>query len=409
MWANLKNALALFRAQKIRFLLTVSGIVVGVFSLIVMASLLSVGRDVLRRAGAQATGDDLVTVENDWHAIHNQHDARALDQADLRDLRESALLPGDRTVTATYGLTHRKAAFEGRDFEPLTIGVGPEAFAVYQLALARGRLFTDDEYAERRRVVVVGANVLDGELDPGDVVRVEGAPFTIVGVLEEKPEMGPGGFWSWNNRVLFPASTYAISFDPSRRPTNIVMRLEPPVELEGMLKDYVLVARDLAEVVLMRERTVQSFRFEGVDDGDSTEAVIFGTIEALLYLTTVFSMLVGGINIMNIMLVTVTERTREIGIRRACGATRGQVLRQFLAETVMVALIGAALGLALGLATVAAGSAAMTAWVIPWPFRIEAWSIVAGIGFSTLIGLVFGMYPAFRASRLDPVEALRFE
>src|SRR5687768_68413 len=113
MWANLKNAIALFRAQKIRFLLTVSGIVVGVFSLLVMASILSVGQDVLRRVGAEATGDDLVTIENDWGVVFDNPDARGLDRADLDAVGSSTLLPGERTVTATYGLTERKGVFEG--------------------------------------------------------------------------------------------------------------------------------------------------------------------------------------------------------------------------------------------------------------------------------------------------------
>lgn len=406
-WNHVRSALALFRAQKIRFLLTVSGIVVGVFSLLVMASLLSVGQEVLRRVGAEATGDDLVTIENDWGVVFNNPDARGLDRADLDDVRGSTLLPSGRTVTATYGLTDRKGVFEGEDFTPLTIGVGPEAFDVYHLEIGAGRTFNSDEYADRRRVVVVGAKVLEGALDPGDTIRVEGAPFVVVGVLEEKPEMGPGGHWSWNNRVLFPAGTYAIAFDPTGRPTNIVMRVEPPVGYDGLLKDYVLGVRDLTRVVLMNDRTVESFRFSGVEDASSTEAIIFTTIEALLYLTTVFSMIVGGINIMNIMLVTVTERTREIGLRRACGATRGDILRQFLAETVIVALIGAAMGVAAAVVVIGLGAAAMTAWVTPWPFRVEPWSLVASVGFSSAIGLVFGTYPAWRASRLDPVEALR--
>src|SRR5687768_10524664 len=104
MWVNFKNALALFRAQKIRFLLTVSGIVVGVFSLLVMASLLSVGQDVLRVVGAEATGDDLVTVQNDWGEVFSNPDARALDRSDLQAMDESSLLPADKTITATYGL-----------------------------------------------------------------------------------------------------------------------------------------------------------------------------------------------------------------------------------------------------------------------------------------------------------------
>ncbi len=162
-------------------------------------------------------------------------------------------------------------------------------------------------------------------------------------------------------------------------------------------------------VTLMQDRSVQSFEFGGAGEESETEDVILMTIKMLIYLTTVFSMMVGGINIMNIMLVTVAERTREIGLRRALGATRGSILSQFLAETVAVTLIGAVLGMLLAVVMLGGASWAMTKWVTAWPFYLEVWSLVLAVVFSTIIGLTCGMYPAWRASRLDPVEALRFD
>jgi putative ABC transport system permease protein len=409
MWWAFLTALDLFRTQKVRFLLTVSGVVVGVGSLVVMASLLSVGKQVLRSSSAEATGDDVVTVQNDWNVVMDNPDARGLRDDDLRRLRDSTLLPADRAVTAEYGPEVKKALVDGKDLTPFTMGVGPEVFEVRKLKVERGRLFTRDEHRDLRRVVIVGAEFNDGHIAPGDVIRVERVPFVVVGVLEKKAEMGPGGDWSWNKRVLFPAATWRIHFEPLSDPRTIVVKVAPPVSYEGPLKDYVLAARDMMDVVLTRGRTVKSWRFEGVSDSSSTEVLIFRTIEALLYLTTVFSMIVGGINIMNIMLVTVAERTKEIGTRRALGASRGDILRQFLAETVMVTLLGSIIGLTGAFLIVVAGSAALTAWVAEWPVRFEAWSVVAGVVVSCGIGLVFGMYPAWRASRLDPVEALRYE
>ena len=409
MIASLWAALDLFRTQKLRFLLTVSGIVVGVGSLCVLASLLEVGQSVLRKTSAEATGDDVVTIQNDWQELNNNPDARWLEHGDQEALEGSVLLPDNLTVTANYGLQDRKAQFGDEEFSPFTVGIEPATFEVYHLAVAKGRAFSASEYADVRRVAIAGSKVLDGALKPGDTVRVEGSPFVLVGILEEKPEMGPGGAFSWNNRLLFPARVYQLEFDPSRRPTNIVVKVAPPPGFDGMLQDYVLGTRSLMETVLMRDRDTKSFRFEGVSDDNSTEAIIFTTIEALLYLTTVFSMIVGGINIMNIMLVTVAERTREIGVRRALGAAQTDILRQFLAETVMVTLIGAILGVVGAVSLLAVGSWALTKWVTEWPFHLEPWSLVLSIVFSSAIGLVFGIYPAWRASRLDPVEALRFE
>lgn len=407
MFASLRTTIDLFRTQKIRFLLTVSGIVVGVASLVLMASLLVVGQGILQSSSSEATGDDVITIQNDWESLQNHPEAQRLTRNDQGAIAESTLLPEGSTVTAVYGMRNRKASFKEKDYDPFTIGIGKETLEVFKLSVATGRGFTDDDYAQARRVVILGAEALNKEAKPGDVVRVEGAPYTIIGILAKKAEMGPGGPWGWNQRLLFPEHTYEVNFDPSRRPSNIVVKVAPPVVLTGLMKDYVLATRTVIDSILMRSRSVKSYEFEGVSDDSGTEELIMGTIQALLYLTTLFSMIVGGINIMNIMLVTVAERTREIGLRRAVGATRRNILQQFLSETVMITMVGATMGLLLALGALAIGTWALTKWVTPWPFQIEWWSVGLGIGFSSIIGLVFGIYPAWRASQLDPVEALR--
>jgi putative ABC transport system permease protein len=406
---HLRTALDLFRTQKARFLLTVSGIVVGVGSLVLLASLLAVGQDVLRRTSSSATGDDVITVGNDWEATMNDPSAVRLRKGDRDALARSTLLPDGTTVTATYGMRDRAATFGTENLRPFTIGIGAETLGVYNLAVGEGRPFSTYELENARRVTIAGHSLLEGKIRPGDVIRVEGSPFTVVGILEKKPEMGPGGPWDWNNRLLFPASTYHIAFDPSERPSNIVVKVSTPPTYQGLVKDYVLAVRDVVDAILMQDRTVKSYEFEGVSDDSSTEVLILRTIEALIYLTTVFSMLVGAIKIMNIMLVTVVERTREIGVRRALGATRGDIVRQFLSETVAITLVGALVGLLGALVLLGGATYALDRWVIAWPFHVETWSIGVAIALSTIIGFAFGLYPAWLASRLDPVEALRFE
>lgn len=404
---SLRVTLDLIRTQKVRFMLTVSGIVVGVASLIIMASLLEVGLGVLQASSVHATGDDVITVRNDWQQTSNHPDARLLDADDKEAIARSTLLSPGSSVTASYGMASRKVRFDETDYEPMTQGVSAEAFEVYSLAVARGRLFSANEHDSARRVAVLGAAALDGKPAPGDTVRIEGRPYTVVGILAEKADMGPGGAWSWNQRLLVPASTYQLNLDASRDPRVIVVKVAMPAEYVGLVKDYVLATRTVLDAILMRDRTVKSYEFEGVSDDSSTEELIVATIQALLYLTTVFSMIVGGINIMNIMLVTVMERTREIGLRRAVGATQGDIVRQFLAESLLITLAGALIGLVSALVVLALGTLALTTWVTPWPFHVELWSVALGVGFSSAIGLGFGLYPAWRASRLDPVEALR--
>ncbi len=404
---SLSATLDLFRTQKVRFMLTVSGIVVGVASLVVMASLLEVGQNILQSSSAQATGDDVITVQNDWDSLQNHPDAERLRHSDQEAIARSTLLPAGSSVTATYGMRDRKARFKEKDFEPYTIGIGPETLGVYNLHVEKGHDFSTSDHDEARKVVILGAKALDGLATPGDVVRVEGEPYLIVGILAEKADMGPGGPWSWNQRLLFPERTYRLNFDPSRRPSNIVVKVATPVAFAGKVKDYVLATRNVLDAILMRDRSVKSYEFEGVSDDSGTEALIVNTIQALLYLTTVFSMIVGGINIMNIMLVTVVERTREIGLRRAVGATRGDILQQFISETVMITLVGAVIGLVSAFGMLGVGTWALTKWLTPWPYQVEWWSVALGLLFSSVIGLTFGIYPAWRASQLDPVEALR--
>ena len=313
---HLGSALWLARAQKVRFLLTTSGVVVGVASLVTIASLLHVAEGVLANASSQAKGDDLVVVENDWQKLWRDPAARSLDHDDVEDLTASPLL-GGAEVTALGALKDLTAQRGDRTFTVKGMAAPPTVWSTYDLPLAAGRVFTDDDDRHARDVVVVGAEVDDGRVAVGDELRVSGRTVKVIGVLAHKPQMGPGGPWDWNHRVLFPERTFRISVVPNDKVSTIAIRRPAPPDFAGELAAFQRETRSLVDVILSRNRDVRSFEFEGGDQEDGTGDLIATIVELLLYLTTAFSMVVGGINIMNIMLVTVTERTREIGVRRA--------------------------------------------------------------------------------------------
>ena len=404
---SLLTVWTMFRTQTVRFLLTISGIVVGVASLVALASFLQVGERVLRQSSSRATGDDLLTVSYDWEKAERSPNVRQLDQRDLQAMRTSTAFGGSATFSALFGMSRREVTAGKVNDEPLVVGVVPETMGTYGLALREGRSFRSVEFEATDRIAILGSSVLaDEPLHPGDSFRIAGRPYTIIGILKAKPALGPGDSWNWNHRVLVPARTLRIDFDPSGRPSSIIAQVTP-VHPGETLKGTLRSVTEVIETILLEGRDSSIFRIRGSGTEGNTEQIILATVRALAFATTAFSLMVGGINIMNIMLVTVTERTVEIGVRRALGATQRDILLQFLRETLAVAFIGAILGLLVGCGLTAGIAAIMRRWVDDWPFEIAAWSAVLGVASSAGIALLFGLLPARRAAQLAPVDALR--
>jgi putative ABC transport system permease protein len=280
-------------------------------------------------------------------------------------------------------------------------GVGPEYLALKNWNIVRGGMYTEVDVERANTVCVLGQTIVDqlfGAQDPiGETIRVNSEPCVVVGVLEVKGQSATGQ--DQDDQFLMPYSTVMKKIKGQTWLDDILMSATSPAVVDQAESEI---------AALLRER----HHIRGDDDfnlrhpTEIAEAVKQSTqtMEALLGAIASVSLLVGGIGIMNIMLVSVTERTREIGLRQAVGARARDVLRQFLIEAVILSLIGGTVGIALG--TVGARTIANS---MEWPTRVSTNAVAIAFFFSAAIGVFFGYYPARQAARLDPIEALRAE
>jgi putative ABC transport system permease protein len=398
-----------------RAALTLLGIMIGTSSIVLLASLLRGGEDALIRASQQASEADLIQVRRDEPSIRDRHRTRReLSRDDARALAASRALGG--AGVQSESVRRAEAQVNGKKKRISLVSAGPPALALYRLEIARGRFFDGADLAERRRVCVVGHEVWQdlfggrAALDTGAAgplrLTAAGHTWTVIGVLADRPILGSTDSTNiWNRKVLVPETSYDALLSPAHEVDRLYVRRDPAAAVRTPLA----ALRSVIDSTLRRRHFgVKNFKV-GDDEGSGQEKLILSVIKLLLLSTGLIALLVGGINIMNIMLVSVTERTREIGIRRAVGASPRAILAQFLLEAAGVSLLGGALGVLAGLGVSWASAALLTQVVGRWAFHVEIWSIALGLGLSAVTGVVFGFYPAWRAARLDPIEALRAE
>jgi putative ABC transport system permease protein len=276
---------------------------------------------------------------------------------------------------------------------------------VRKYELQAGRMFSNGDDLSRRRVAVIGPTVMTnlGIESPagiiGESIRIRGIQFEVVGVLASKGQTG--GFMDPDDQILIPITTARFRVLGTNR-LNSINVLAPSEEV---------IPTTMAEVqrILRREHRLRpgrddDFQIRSQSDFLNTLGETTAVFGRLLLGIAIVSLLVGGIGIMNIMLVSVTERTREIGIRKALGATRYAVMLQFLIEAVVLSLLGGVIGVLLGI-----GSAQFLDWKFSWNTDIQLTSILVSFSFAALVGVLFGVWPARRAAGLDPILALRYE
>jgi putative ABC transport system permease protein len=397
---TVRISLSSIRGNLFRAALTMLGIIIGVGAVITMVAL---GTGAQRAIDEQmaALGGDILSIQSSSHFSRGvAHDQQTLTTDDAM-----ALAIGAEHIAAV--VPEKNSRFQiklgNKNLNVSTIGTTPNYPDVHGFEIAFGRMFTAADEAARRRVVVLGADLpamLDLEATTliGRTLQIRSIAFDIIGVLQPK---GGSGWRNPDDDVWIPLSTAQFRVSGNEFVETISAKVADSSSVEFAMLDI--------ERVLRREH--------GIRPGADNDFSIMNRkqfAESRQEATAVFtyllagiagvSLVVGGIGIMNIMLVTVTERTREIGVRKALGATKGNIRMQFLVESTILCLLGGLLGLALG-----TGSSILLAKFAGWQTIVTTTSAITAFGFSAAVGIIFGFWPASRAARLDPIDALRHE
>jgi putative ABC transport system permease protein len=400
---TIKVAFGAIRANKMRSMLTMLGIVIGIAAVITMVAL-GEGAQRSVQDRLQALGTNVLTV-NPGQQMFGGVDRGEGVSITVDDA--TALLRDPKAIKAVSPEMSRNQQLEfgGNNANAQVVGVWPSYFSINNHEPTAGRLFNEGENRGRRRVALVGARLgerlnVSTESLVGKTIMVRGIAFDVIGVLKEKGQgMGFGG--SPDERIYIPLATAQFRIFGQERVNNIQVQANSPTEMNAAMSEI--------ERTLRREHRIRPG--EASDFSIRNQATLLTTFEEttrtfsfLLAGIAIVSLVVGGIGIMNIMLVSVTERTREIGVRKALGARRRDIMLQFLIEALVLCVAGGVIGLGLGVAA-AVGMAKLAAWNTV----VAPQAALLAMGFSAFIGIFFGLWPARRAASLDPIVSLRYE
>jgi len=401
---DLRLALDSLASHKLRSGLTLLGIVIGVFTVVAMMALLNGLRKSIDKQLGEL-GANVFQIQR-FPAVQFGEfspEIRARKKLTLMHMRQLRdMLPQAKQVGGQMWEWGKTASANGNTDQGVQVAGGtPEFFTLTNLTIASGRAYTEAEVSDGVRVAVIGAAVIDslfpGQDPIGKKLKLGRMELEVIGTIERQ-----GGIpidSNPDNTVSLPISLFMELYGTSRS-VDIAVMAPDPVSMKKLQDQAVSVFRKLRGLDASKENDfelVSNESVRGMFDNLATVVTIASAFMCFL------SLIVGGIGVMNIMLVAVTERTREIGLRKALGARRMRILMQFVIEAVLLAAFGGAIGVALGYCASAIGR------FLTFPAEVPLWAVALGIGVSCGVGLIAGIYPAWRASRLDPAVALRDE
>ena len=409
---NVRFALNAIREHKLRSGLTILGIVVGVTTVIAMVAIISgFNNNVI--GNLQAFGANRIEFQKyedrfgpGGPSSDEERHRPNLTMDDVRAMRAS--IPDAAAVSGLVGHFDAEVHVKNGSLEannPYVLGTDDEYPGATAYNIGHGRFFTPAEVDHSALEVVIGADVKDaifpGEEPLGKIITINGLRYTVIGVLERKGEQFG---WSPDNKVVLTYGAFErqFGFEVRRSGVNISVVPKKPDDIEKMIEMGTAVLRVRRRVPFDKPN---NFAISTPDQLIGQFRSITGGISGAMIFVALISLLIGGVGVMNIMLVSVTQRTREIGVRKAVGAFRRDIIGQFLTEAVTLSSIGGAVGVLLGILF----SSAIRALVPSFPTSVPLWSVLVGLIVSMTVGIFFGAYPAVKASRLDPIESLRYE
>jgi putative ABC transport system permease protein len=398
-----KIAIRALARNKLRSALTMLGIIIGVGAVIAMVGIGNGAQQEVQNRIA-AMGTNLLYVQAGSMNVGGAHlgagATQTLVQSDVTAIQREAPAVANAAAVSS---TNTQLVFGNQNWATTATGTEPQYFDIRDWPIAQGAAFTEDDVRRAANVAVIGETVsqnLFGNGNPmGQTIRAGNLPFTVVGVLTAKGSSGMGG--DQDDGIYIPITTLQKKITGQDWLRSIMVSAKSQQQSYAAQDQITAILRDRHRI---KTGTPDDFSIRNLADVAELADQSAQVMTMLLASIAGVSLIVGGIGIMNIMLVSVTERTKEIGVRVAIGATEEDVQRQFLLESVVLSLLGGAIGILVGV-----GSSILITYVLHWTVSVSTWAIGAAVIFSTAIGIAFGYYPARKAARLDPIEALRFE